>query len=47
MLLQYKNNNISANKHLKLTHWDVAPFKFMGTETTINNQLSRQLAVGA
>ena len=47
MLIQYKTNNISANKHLKLTHWVVAPFKIMGTETTINNLLSRQLAVGA
>jgi len=47
-MLKYNNtNNVSANKHLKLTHWVVAPFKFMGTETTINNQLSRQLAVGA
>jgi len=47
MLLQYNNINLSANKHFKLTHWDAAPFIIMGTETTINNQLSHQLAVGA
>jgi len=37
----------SANKNFKLTHWDVAPFKIMSALTTINNQLSRQFAVGS
>jgi len=28
----------SANKHFKLTHWDVAPLKNMSASAIINNQ---------
>jgi len=27
---------VTSNKHFKLTHWDVAPLKIMGTVTTLN-----------
>jgi len=30
----------SANKHFKLTHWDVAPLKNMSASAIINNYAS-------
>jgi len=36
----------SANKHFKLTHWDVAPLKNMSASAIINNQASPSIGRG-